>query len=84
MEHTCSKCLGHGEIILRPATKITNYILMVPWGNITWKDLKRKLKRKHKKKSQKKVKIQTKDNLDMPWKIYQVLQNNSFHSEMKQ
>ena len=53
MEHTCSKCLGRGEIILRPGTKITNYILIVPWGNITWKDLKRKLKRKHKKKPEK-------------------------------
>ena len=43
-----------------------------------------KTKEKALKKSQKKVKIQTKDNLDMPWKVYQVLQNNSFHSEMKQ
>ena len=31
MEHTCSECLRRGEIILRPATKITNYILMVSW-----------------------------------------------------
>ena len=30
MEHTCSECLRHVEIFLRPATKITNYILMVP------------------------------------------------------
>ena len=60
MEHTCSKCLGRGEIILRPGTKITNYILIVPWGNITWKDLKRKLKRKHKKKAIKKSKFKQK------------------------
>ena len=26
MEHACSKCLGRGEIILRPAIKITNHI----------------------------------------------------------
>ena len=31
MEHTFSECLRHGEIILRPPTKITNYILMAPW-----------------------------------------------------
>ena len=29
MEHTCSECLGRGEIILSPATKITDCILMV-------------------------------------------------------
>ena len=26
MEHTCSECLGHGEIILRLAIRITNHI----------------------------------------------------------
>ena len=26
MDHTCSECLGRGETILRPATKITNDI----------------------------------------------------------
>ena len=31
MEHTCSECLGRGEIILSPATK-TTIMLMVPWG----------------------------------------------------
>ena len=46
MEHTCSECLGRGEIILRPATKITNH-LMVPWENVTKKDLKGQVKGKH-------------------------------------
>ena len=31
MKHTCSECLGRGEIILRPVTKITNHI-DVSWG----------------------------------------------------
>ena len=26
MEHTCQECLRRGEIILKSATKITNYI----------------------------------------------------------
>ena len=42
MEHTCSECLRRGEIILRPATKITNHI-----DGSLGKDLKGQVKRKH-------------------------------------
>ena len=31
MERTCPECLLCVEIILRPATKSTNHIDMVPW-----------------------------------------------------
>ena len=44
MEHTGSEWLGRGEIILKPATKITNHI---DGKNVTQKDLKGVSKEKH-------------------------------------
>ena len=60
MEHTCSELLGRGEIILKPATKITNHI---DGKNVTQKDLKGVSKEKH-IPPEKCLQIQTKDNPD--------------------
>ena len=60
MEHNSSGGLGSGEIILRPATKITNHILMVSWK-------KGYLEEKGQHISPEKfIKIQTENNPDMP------------------
>ena len=61
MEHTCSECLRRGEIILRPATKITNHI-----DGSLGKDLKGQVKRKH-ISPEECLKIEMKDNPDTPW-----------------
>ena len=46
MKHICLDCLGCGEIILRPATKITIDILMILWGKSYLEGSKGKSKKK--------------------------------------